>query len=318
MTRRTASAMPALPALRAEFVFGALVIVRHRTIWFVVALAAVVVAVQAVGVPGVEVSNAATALFVAGSFAVVAAALVLARGPALDAVRRAAAPWWQPPVGRLGAVVLLTLVMTATAALAVGAGTDGAARITLAAIPYAAALAALVAALAPASGATAAGVLGLLTAWLGTIPPSNLASALAAWPYLAAPAVTAWNVLPLEWRAARWIREGGWEDPMLLAVWIAGGVALAAWRAAGPSRRHPPRAEELAVLECHDVHAAYGSGRSANVALRGVSFGAEAGEIVALVGPDGERARSVPHVFAPSPRDSGTRIRRTAIHIARP
>ncbi len=97
---------------------------------------------------------------------------------------------------------------------------------------YAVALGALTLALAPLTGATAAGTLGLLAAWLGAIPPSGIQALLAEWPYVQRPAMILWNALPLDWRATRWFRVGALEDPAIFAIWIAVGIVVAAWAAA--------------------------------------------------------------------------------------
>jgi hypothetical protein len=235
---------PLTYALKAEVVFAMLVTLRHRTVRLVLLLAGAMVALRALGAVGTPASNRGTILLVGGLFAAVCASRILARGAALEALRRTAAPWWLPPFGRLTGVGVLVLPVVGAAAVILGVDAGDAAQSTAVTLLYAVALAALTAALAPLAGATGAGTLGFLAAWLGSIPPSGIGGALARWPYLAVPAVTVWNLLPLEWRAARWLRAGGVGDAALFAVWIAGGVALAAWTAARAYRRETAPAGE--------------------------------------------------------------------------
>lgn len=218
--------------VKAEVVFAVLLTLRHRTVRLALGFGAAVVALAASGTVGAPGSHDATVLFVSGSVAVVAASRVLARGAALEAVRRTAQPWWFAPSCRLGGVMLVSLPLVLAAVIVLGADVADAARVAAVTIVYIAALAALTAALTPIMGASGAGAVGLLAAWLGAVPPSGIAAALARWPFLGAPVVSLWNTLPLEWRAERWARDGGVTDPAVLTLWVAAGILLAAWSAA--------------------------------------------------------------------------------------
>lgn len=123
------------------------------------------------------------------------------------------------PLSLIGVVVLLGPPSPLTAHLEVGAVAG----------VYAASVIALSAALAPAVGASAAAAFGLVCAWLGPMPPSDIYKLFEPVPLLQHPLVLAWNVLPLPWRAARWIEGGNAADALLLIGWVILGILAAAW-----------------------------------------------------------------------------------------
>lgn len=218
---------------KAEVVLAVLLAVRHRTVGLA-GLLAVVTVLAAHG-------QAGTTLVVAGSLAAVAASRILARGPALTAARWSAAPAWFAPVGRLVGIWVLVLPVIVAVSVAFPASDGGPSglRLGMVAGVYTAAVAAVTAGLTPFAGATAAGAAGLLAVWLGAIPPAGMAAMLRDLPFLQRPTVLLWNVLPLDWRAARWLRAETAGDAALLVAWIVGGVLLAAFgvmRGAGPRR----------------------------------------------------------------------------------
>jgi len=94
---------------------------------------------------------------------------------------------------------------------------------------YGTALAAVTAALTPLIGSSAAASVGLTSAWLGVVPPTALAALLGTWPPVARPLVWLWNVLPLPWRAIRWLNQGTAQDPAMLAAWTVLGVLVVGW-----------------------------------------------------------------------------------------
>jgi hypothetical protein len=218
--------------MKGEAVFGMLIVVRHRAVRLasmLVLLVMVLAGVQAVG------ASPHSLFVVGGCLAAVAGSRLLAPGAAVAAARRTAGPWWLAPAGRLvGVVLLLAPVLAVGAAALAASGGEGAPFVALwlAALLQAAALGALTLALAPALGASAAGMVGLLAALLGGLRPSEVLGLFAGWPYAQRVAVTAWNLLPLGWRAARWLRDGVGLDLLVLAGWIVLGVTLAAWAAA--------------------------------------------------------------------------------------
>lgn len=240
--RRPSLPPPTALAVKAEVVFGVLLVVRHRAVRLGATLVLAVIGLAvAAGGPA-----AGSVFIVGGSLAAVAASRPLAPGPALAAAHRAAGPWWLAPVGRLTAVLLVIapfLLMALVLVAAPRAGWPAALTLGLVAIVYAAGLGALTLGLAPLMGASGAATAGLLAAWFGGLGPSAVAAALRGWPVLARPLVVLWNLLPLEWRALRWLEQGRIGDGLLLLGWIAGGLLLAAWAAGAAFRgTHGPEA----------------------------------------------------------------------------
>jgi len=221
-------------ALKADVVLGAQLVSRHRSprLAAVLVLALLVAAAGQRPAPGP--ARAPLAVVAAGVMVAVAASRLFAPGGALAASRAAAARWWVAPVGRLtGALVLTLPLAVAAAALLVlpGAGVETAVRVSAAVILYGAALAAVTAALTPLLGSSVAASVGLMSAWLGAIPPTALAALLGAWPLVARPLVWLWNVLPLPWRAIRWLSHGNAQDPVMLVVWGVLGALVVGWSA---------------------------------------------------------------------------------------
>ncbi len=209
-----------------------LLVARHRA-GRLVALLAVTVLGIAILDRGSGAAGSHHVLFlVGGSLAAVAGSRLLAPGAALLGARRVAGPWWVTPAGRLAGAMVLALPILALGAGGILGSPGGPLpilRLGAAAALQAAALGALVAGLAPLTGATAAGTLGLGAAWLGSVPPSGVAELLGGWEYAQRPAVLLWNGLPLAWRAARWYEGAFSGDLLVLAGWVVVGVALAAW-----------------------------------------------------------------------------------------
>ena len=100
---------------------------------------------------------------------------------------------------------------------------------------YSAVLIACTVAMTPGLGASAAATLGCSAVWLGGLPPAALSAMLAPWPLARQAAVWAWYLLPLPWRALRWLAGGPAADPLLLMAWLALGVTLTGWRLSVPS-----------------------------------------------------------------------------------
>lgn len=234
--------MSAAGAVRGEVLLAVLLVIRHRALRLAAVLALVVVVLTVLAGPEAGVAARRQAVFVVGgSLAAVAGSRLLAPGPALAAARLAAGPWWLAPLGRLiGAWLVVAPPVAVAAAVLVGsvAGPWDAARIVAVGAAHGAAIASFVQALGPLGGAGVAAGLGLAAAWMGGVPPSEMAAALADWPYVQAPVVAAWNVLPLDWRATRWVRAGIPADLAILLGWIGLGCLVAAW-ASGRAFRAP-------------------------------------------------------------------------------
>jgi hypothetical protein len=90
-------------------------------------------------------------------------------------------------------------------------------------------------ALSPIIGASAAASLGFLGAFFGGLPPSTVAGIVAPWSALQNVTVLLWNVLPLPWRAARWL-TGNTGDGAVLLAWVVFGVGAAALMSARQQR----------------------------------------------------------------------------------
>lgn len=223
-----------LLAVKAEIVLGALLVIRHRTprLAALLVLAVVASSFLAGGSSGGLGHSQWLVFFGAGSLAAVSASRLLAPGAALAAAYRVAASWWLVPTARLVGALFVTLPFVAGAALLlgqpVGAG-FGASELVAVTGLYSATLAALVLALTPALGASAAAAIGFVTAWFGMLPPSAVSHALERWPIVQRALVLAWNSLPLGWRAMRWLERGTHGDGVVLLGWLLVGIAAAAW-----------------------------------------------------------------------------------------
>ncbi|MFQ6047272.1 MAG: hypothetical protein ACE5PT_13110 [Gemmatimonadales bacterium] len=215
-------------ALKAEVVIGVLLTVRHRTVRLAGFLAGALLLLGSFAESAVS-RGLELVLVISGTVAAVAASRLLAPGEALAAARRAGADWWVSATGRLAGVWLLILPAAWVAALILAEGMNEAIRVAWVAAVYGGAVGAVTLALTPFMGATGAAALGLLGVWLGGLPPSGIYQILSGWEYVRRPAVWLWNVLPLDWRALRWGRVGGLEDPMVMAAWIVVGVMMASW-----------------------------------------------------------------------------------------
>jgi hypothetical protein len=225
-----------LLALKAEALLGLQLVTRHRAPRLTAIVGLALVAGAAV-LPSGQTSSRSV-LLVGSTLAVVGASRLLAGGPALASARMVAARWWVVPVGRLvGALCAVVPFALGVAALMVGPqGGAGLGRIAWVTCGYAVSLIACTMALAPILGASAAATFAFFAVWLGVVPPSAVSEALGSWPLLQRAAVWIWNVLPLPWRALRWLAGGPAADPLLAIAWTVIGVALAGWRLSVPSR----------------------------------------------------------------------------------
>lgn len=244
--RRAVVMSRSLLALQAEVVIGVLLVLRHRTLL----LAGLLVLILLVSHMIAQSDGAATGsavwvtLVVAGSLVAVAASRLLAPGANLAAAYRVAAAWWLVPAGRLVGGLAVTLPGVFAVALVVGATSVTAwqlVQLGLLTAGYAASAGALIMAVTPVVGASAAAALGFAVAWFGTVPPSGVSILLERWPLLQGPLVLLWNTLPLSWRAIRWLDRGGLVDPLVIVAWLPLAVATAAWTMTVCYRSQHPR-----------------------------------------------------------------------------
>ena len=232
-----------LLAAKAEVVFGLQLVTRHRAPRLAALLGLGVAALAAVSAPSPE-RTARVVLLVGGTLAAVAASRLLSPGPALAAARMVVAPWWLVPTGRLVGVLCVVGPLTVGVGLALASASPQGAPIlapTAVAVGFAVCVASCTMAMASWWGASAAASVGFLAVWFGGVPPSVVGALLAGWLPLQRIVTWLWNVLPLPWRAARWLASGGWEDGLLLGAWTLLGLGVAAMHLAGP--RRPRRAE---------------------------------------------------------------------------
>lgn len=228
---------------KAEVVFGLQLVTRHRAPRLAALLGLGLAALAAASEPSTE-RVARVTLLVAGMLTAVSASRLLSPGPAFAAARMVSAPWWLVPSGRLAGALsgigpaTLGIALALTLASPQGASVAGPVAVALA---YAGCLGACTMAMAPWWGASAAASLGFLGVWFGLAPPSAMAVLFAGWLPLQRTAVWLWHVLPLPWRALRWLESGGLGDALMLLAWAFAGLGLAALRLAGP--REPKRAE---------------------------------------------------------------------------
>jgi len=224
-------------AVKAEVLFGLALVTRHRAPRLAALLALAIVATAATTEPGPgAVGNAV--LLIGAILAAIAASRLISPGPAFAAARMTVSDWWVAPAGRLlGALIaVLPVCLVAGLALAaVAAGHVAMARLMAVVTVYAATMAACTMAASAFMGASAAATLGFLAAFFGVAPPSEMAALLAAWPPAQHTVVWLWNLLPLPWRAQRWLAGGAWSDPLMLGLWAAIGLAVAGWSLSRPN-----------------------------------------------------------------------------------
>lgn len=235
--------MVSLLPVKGELVFAVQLVTRHRAPRLAAVLGLGLAALAAASEPPRE-RVARVVLLVAGMLAGVSASRLLSPGPALAAARMVVAPWWMVAAGRLaGALCVLGPVTMGLAVLLAATAPRGAPvpALTAVAVAYAGCVGACTMAAAPWCGASAAASVSFLGVWFGVAPPSAMASVFAGWLPLQRLAVWLWNVLPLPWRAYRWLGQGGLADPMVLATWALMGLGVASLHLAGP--RRPGRSE---------------------------------------------------------------------------
>lgn len=225
-------------ALKAEALLGLHLVTRHRAPRLAAVLGLALVAAAAASGSG---PDARSVLLIGSTLAVVGASRLLAHGPALAGARMAAARWWVAPVGRLAgalcavgpfAVGIATLVMRPH-------GEAGPWRVAWVTGAYAVVLIACTMAMVPSLGASLAATLAFVAVWLGGVPPSAVSAVLGPWPLLERGAVWVWSLLPLPWRALRWLAGGPIADPLFLMAWAVIGMALAAWQVSVPAGERP-------------------------------------------------------------------------------
>lgn len=232
-----------LLATKAELVFAVQVATRHRAPRLAAMLGLGLAALAAASQPPPD-RIARVVLLVAGMLAAVCSSRLLAPGPALAAGRMVVAPWWLVPVGRLTGAFCVLGPLTVALALALASASPHATSVfapTGVALVYAVCVGACTMATAPFWGASAAASLGFLGVWVGTAPPSAMAAVFAGWVPLQGVVIWLWNVLPLPWRASRWLEAGGLGDPLVLATWSLIGLGVASLHLVGTHR--PRRAE---------------------------------------------------------------------------
>ncbi len=237
-------------ATKAEAVLASQLVLRHRTPRLTGFLVLVVAALWFVrSREGAAVlPDARTVLLIAGTLGAVAASRLVAPGGALTCAYRVAGQWWMVPVGRTIGSLLVTLPLVGVAVLVLGApasSLSGLCTLAMAALAYTAVTTSCVLACTPLLGSSIAATLGLVATWLGSLPPSAVHVALAKWPVVQGPVVLLWNLLPLNWRAARLFAQPGYSDSMVLLIWLLLGVGSAAWAIGAAHRAHRPPAEIL-------------------------------------------------------------------------
>lgn len=222
-----------LLAAKAEAVLAVHLVIRHRTPRLAALLLLVVVlstVLRSHATEGVA-HGLWSLLLVCGTLAAVSGSRLMAPGAALSAAYRAAAPWWLVPAGRLAGAMLVVLPVVGVTTIAMGPsqGRGTEVPVLLVSCVYTGAVASTVAAATPVAGSSAAAALGLLLAWLGGLRPVDIYFALEPVPFVQRPIVFLWNVLPLNWRAVRWMEDGVLADGLLLGGWLLAGVCVAGW-----------------------------------------------------------------------------------------
>jgi hypothetical protein len=209
--------------LKAEVILGLLIVIRHRAVRLTGLLVLALVVFAVIGIDAVENAKVyRTILVVGGSLVAVATSRLFAPGPVLL-------------TGALLVVVSALAITVFTLAVPSQHPVD-LLRIGVISVLYVGALGAGTAALTPMIGASASAVCGFIAAWLGGMPPSVVATALAEWSVAQRLAVWLWNGLPLVWRAERWLDTGGVVDVAHLLGWIALGIAVTGWAIAASTR----------------------------------------------------------------------------------
>jgi len=223
-----------LLAAKAEAVLGAHLVMRHRTARLAALLVLVVVLATVFRNPEAQGTERGPSnlVLVCGTLAAVAGSRLTAPGAALSAAYRVAARWWLVPCGRLVGALLVVLPVVGVTAIAVGPSQGHGVEETsvlVASCLYTGAVASTVMAATPVAGSSTAATIGLLMAFLGGLRPSAVHLALEAVPFIQRPLVLLWNVMPLSWRAVRWIEDGISVDGLVLGGWLLAGLCAAGW-----------------------------------------------------------------------------------------
>lgn len=220
---------PILLGLKAEVVFGTLLVMRDRSVMLAGILALMVAILSLLqGFGHFEITTPPNTVFlITGMLAAVSGARLLAPGSALAASRRVAAVWWLVPLGRqAGAMVVVVPVAMATA-LALGLASEGWHWACVTVPVYSAAVASLGLLFSPIIGTSAASAMGVATVWCGMLSPGSVGQILERWPFLRISSVFAWHVLPLPWRAHAAVEMHSVSNLLLLLGWAASGVVAA-------------------------------------------------------------------------------------------
>jgi hypothetical protein len=237
-------------ATKAEVVLASQLVLRHRTPRLAGFLVLVLTALWFVRSKedATLPPDSRTVLLIAGTLAAAAGSRLAAPGGALACAYRVAGPWWMVPVGRTIGSMLVTLPLVFVGVLVLGApisALSGLCGLAIVTLVYTAVTTSCVLGCTPMLGSSAAATLGLAGTWFGAIPPSAVHVALAKWSVVQGPVVLLWNLLPLNWRAARLIARPGYSDSVVLLGWLLLGVGGAAWAIGAAHRAHRPPAEIL-------------------------------------------------------------------------
>ncbi len=219
-------------AFKAEVVMGAHLVMRHRAprIALLLSLLFLVLLLIREQFARAPVDRDGVVLLIAGTLAAVTGSRPLAPGAAVADAWRVAAQWWLVPLGRLVGVQIVVLPIVAIATLVFGSGAFGSdgIRLMLVASFYAGAVAALIMAITPRVGASAAALLGVVVGWLGALPPSTFRELLRPLPAGDTLIYSLWSVAPIPSRAAAAVNEMTFLSVVLFTIWIIASVCFAA------------------------------------------------------------------------------------------
>ncbi len=236
----TTAKAPLLLGVKAEVVFGTLLVARNRAVRLACVLALALGALSSVReaerLPGAHQPLAA--FLIVGTLAAVAGSRLFAPGAALASSRRVVTIWWAVPVGRLAGALLVILPVAAVAVIAMELADPNPILLGLSMATLAAAVASLSLSLAPTVGSSTACAMTLATIWAGAIPTTAVQALSEGSPAVRFAVLLLWHTLPLPWRANRLLELHAPLDALVLLTWIAVGVLTIGWAASQPSLLH--------------------------------------------------------------------------------